>query len=432
MTTAMAKPAVSDRAPFENGIPAVRQGGNGSRPTQREWPSVVGEPSGDWDFAGQDTQFSTHGLHTYVAAMIPALARKLIDTYVRPEATVLDPFCGGGAVLVESIRSGRAALGNDINALATLVSRAKTTWIPAAEIRATGDAVMAQAARYDGPPLRFAASDFVEYWFKDYMLAPLTALRYAIDAVGDAALQNLFRALFSATIRSVSLTYRNEVRLRRMTPERQASFNPDIGEVFRKYVELAEQRIATLPAGAAARIEQGDTRMMPFADAAADAIVCSPPYGDERNGVNYTQFSKNMLHWLGYGRDRIRHSKSRSLGWGKELRSVPPSPTLWASLERMDDNPTAVRDAVAFYADYYAALREMARVTRERIIIVIGNRVLNRQVLDNGQITAELMDALGLPMETCHFRKLPTKRLPKMRYAGAAIDRETILVFQNP
>ena len=418
----MAELNVPDRTFSEGDHLAVLQGINSE---------IVGEPSGDWDFAGQDTQFSTHGLHTYVAAMIPALARKLIDAYIRPEATVLDPFCGGGAVLVESIRSGRTALGNDINALAVLVSRAKTTRIPPAEIRSTADAVLAQAGKYDGPPLRFAESDFVEYWFKEYMLTPLTALRYAIDAISDAALQNLFRALFSATVRSVSLTYRNEVRLRRMTPERQASFNPDISEVFRKYIELAEQRIATLPPDAAARIEQGDTRSMPFPSEAADAIVCSPPYGDERNGVSYTQFSKNMLHWLGYTRHQIRGSKSRSLGWGKELRSVPPSPTLWAALNRLTDNPPAVREAVAFYADYYDALREMARVTRERIIIVIGNRVLNRQVLDNGQITADLMDAIGIPIETCHFRNLPTKRLPKMREAGAAIDREAILVFKK-
>ena len=400
-------------------------------PSPSPRPAVVGEPSGEWDFAGQDTQFSTHGLHTYVAAMIPALARKLLDTYIPPDATVLDPFCGGGAVLVETIRSGRAALGNDINALAVLVARAKTTPIPAAAIRATADDVFAQVDRYDGPPLRFAASDYVEYWFKDYMLTPLTALRYAIDAISDAARQNLFRALFSATIRSVSLTYRNEVRLRRMTPDRQAAFNPDINEVFRKYVDLAELRVAALPSNAVARIEQGDTRMMPFPNNAADAIICSPPYGDERNGVNYTQFAKNMLHWLGYTGDQIRSSKNHTLGWGKDLRSVPPSPTLWAALERMDDNPTAVREAIAFYADYYAALREMARVTRARIIIVIGNRVLNRQVLDNGQITADLMDAMGIPLETCHFRKLPTKRLPKMREAGAAIDREAILVFQK-
>ena len=87
---------------------------------------------------GQDTQYATHGLHTYVAAMIPALARTLIDAYVPRKGSVLDPFCGGGAVLVEAIRSGREAVGRDINDLAVLVSRAKTTHVRADEIRDGG------------------------------------------------------------------------------------------------------------------------------------------------------------------------------------------------------------------------------------------------------------------------------------------------------
>ena len=395
-------------------------------------PSVVGgAPDGEWDFAGQDTQYATHGIHTYVAAMIPALARKLIDAYAPDGGTVLDPFCGGGAVLVETIRSGRQAIGRDINPLAVLVSQAKTTHIAAEEIRRSGAEVLTQAEEYAGPPLSFAKSDFVEFWFKDYMLAPLTALRVAVDQIQDAALRKLFQALFSATVRSVSLTHRNEVRLRRMTPEQQETFNPDVFGVFNKYIALAEERIPDLPQGSRAMIERGDTRRLNLPDAAADTIVCSPPYGDERNGVNYTQFSKNMLYWLGYSRKEMQGAKGRTLGWGKEQRIVPPSRSLHHAIDRLSDNPASAREAVAFYADYYAALREMTRVTRQRIIIVIGNRVLNQQVLDNGQITVELMDAIGVQLEHCHFRKLPTKRLPKMREAGAAIDQEAILVFRK-
>lgn len=110
---------------------------------------------------------------------------------------------------------------------------------------------------------------------------------------------------------------------------------------------------------------------------------------------------------------------------------MPPSRTLLDSLELISDNPTAVREAVAFYADYYKALHQLARVARSRIIIVIGNRVLHKQVLDNAQITAELMDAIGVQLEEFHFRGLPTKRLPKMREFGAAIDQEAILVFKK-
>jgi site-specific DNA-methyltransferase (cytosine-N4-specific) len=392
---------------------------------------INGVPDGVWDFASQDTQYSTHGLHTYVAAMIPDLVRKLIETYAPPNGTVLDPFCGGGAVLVEAIRSGRQATGTDINDLAVLVSKGKTTHISAEEIRRTGAKVIARAKSYDGPPLSFPKSDFVEFWFKEYMLLPLTALRYAINEIKIPSLRTLFQVLFSGTVRSVSLTYRNEVRLRRMTPDEQETFNPDIFEVFGKYVALAEERVPGLPVGARATVRKEDVRQLNSPNEAVDLVLCSPPYGDERNGVNYTQFAKNMLYWLGYRREQIRASKEHSLGWGKSERAVPPSRTLLESLERMSDNPTAMYEAVAFYADYYRALRELVRVAKSRIIIVIGNRVLHKQVLDNAQVTAELMDAIGVQLEEFHFRRLPTKRLPKMREFGAAIDQESILIFRK-
>ena len=271
----------------------------------------------------------------------------------------------------------------------------------------------------------------MEFWFKDYMLMPLTALRYAIEELRDPDLRTLFQALFSATVRSVSLTHRNEVRLRRMTPAQQENFNPDVFEVFRKYVTLAEERVPALPVGAKASVNKGDTRRLDLPNEVVDVILCSPPYGDERNGVNYTQFAKNMLYWLGYNRQSIQDSKNHSLGWGKGERVVPPSRTLLDSLEIISVNPASEREAVAFYSDYYKALQELVRVARSRIIIVIGNRVLNKQVLDNGQITVELMDAIGVQIEQCHFRKLPTKRLPKMRDFGAAIDQEIHPGFQE-
>jgi hypothetical protein len=40
---------------------------------------------------------------------------------------VMDPFCGGGTVLVEALAGRRSALGTDINPLAVFIARAKTT-----------------------------------------------------------------------------------------------------------------------------------------------------------------------------------------------------------------------------------------------------------------------------------------------------------------
>ena len=363
--------------------------------------------------------------------MIPQLARRLVETYVAPKGAVLDPFCGGGAVLVETTLTGREAAGRDINDLAVLITKAKTTHIPKDEVAEATSAIVERARLYRGQPLSFERADYVHYWFKPYMLGPLTALRLALDDLQEGPMKTLQRVIFSATVRDVSLTYRNEIRLRRMSPKEQEKFNPD---VFGKFLENAKQaadRVSELPAGARSDVDRGDARRLPFRNKEFAAVVCSPPYGDERNGVPYAQFAKNMLLWLGYRREDLMGAKKASLGWHKGDKVAPPSTTLYRTLERITDNPVACREAIAFYHDYFLALGEMTRVAKDAVIIVIGQRVLHKTVFDNAAITCELMQDLGIGLEALHIRRLPSKRLPKMREFGAAIDRETILVFRK-
>jgi len=392
-------------------------------------------PSSDderaWAFKGAGTQYATHGIHTYLAAMIPQLARRLVETYVAPKGTVLDPFCGGGAVLVETMLTGREAAGRDINDLAVLITKAKTTHIPKDEVAEATSAIVERARLHTGQPLSFERADYVHYWFKPYMLGPLTALRLALDDLQEGPMKTLQRVIFSATVRDVSLTYRNEIRLRRMSPKEQEKFNPDVFEKFLENAKQAAQRVSELPGGARSDVDRGDARRLPFRNKEFAAVVCSPPYGDERNGVPYTQFAKNMLLWLGYSREDLMGAKNASLGWHKGDKVAPPSTTLYRTLERITDNPVACREAIAFYHDYFLALREMTRVAKDVVIIVIGQRVLHNTVFDNAAITCELMQDLGIGLGALHIRRLPSKRLPKMREFGAAIDRETILVFKK-
>jgi site-specific DNA-methyltransferase (cytosine-N4-specific) len=385
----------------------------------------------EWNFNGVDTQYSMHGLHTYLAAMIPQLARRLIEQYVPENGCVLDPFCGGGAVLVESILSGREAYGRDINDLAVIISKAKTKYINPKSILAMGHKVLKEAKDYEGEAIGFEKGDWISYWFKPYMMKPLTALRRAIDTIEDKDLKILFQTIFSTTVRSVSLTYRNEIRLRRMSEKEREKFNPDVFEKFEGKILYAVKRMDTLPKGTSADVARANVIKLNFSDQKFTTIICSPPYGDERNGVPYIQFARNMLMWLGYKREKIMETKKSTLGWRKENKKAPPSPSLHQYLENINTYPNSAREAIAFYADYYQALKEMARVVSDRVIIVIGQRVLQNTVFDNAKITTELMKDIGLSLEAMHQRKLPTKRLPKMREFGAAIDREYILIYKK-
>src|SRR5688500_15155768 len=75
-----------------------------------------------WDFSSKNTLDSTHAVHPYVASMNPHLARELISRLATPTKPLLDPFVGGGAVLVESLRAGVPSHGLDVNPLAVLLS----------------------------------------------------------------------------------------------------------------------------------------------------------------------------------------------------------------------------------------------------------------------------------------------------------------------
>ncbi|RDE12426.1 MAG: hypothetical protein C4K49_10115 [Candidatus Thorarchaeota archaeon] len=381
-----------------------------------------------WDFAGSPTQYSTHGIHTYLAAMIPWVAKRAITT-AKPRK-LLDPFCGGGAVLVESLLAGIACVGLDINPLAVLISKVKTKCISSRRLMHELGLIVEKACLYDGPVAKFTAKQGIDYWYKDYMLGPLTALRHAVMELGENQVKDFFRCILSATARDVSLTHRNEIRLRRLESPYLESFNPDVIDVFRKNAVEAAERVAALPKLDVA-VHQGSVLGMPFADDEFSTIVCSPPYGDERNGVPYTQFAKNMLFWLGYSWDDIIDQKRKTLGWinGREDFPQPDSQTLRKSVHLIRDHLKSVKEVNAFYHDYDNALTEMARVTDDKIVIVIGQRVMQNTVFDNARITIELMASKGIRLGAQYRRHLPTKRLPRMREYGAAIDHEDILFF---
>ena len=61
---------------------------------------------GLWDFKGVPVRKGVYGMHAYVEAMLPGLAWQLTEQFIPHGGEVLDPFCGAGAVLAESVRSG--------------------------------------------------------------------------------------------------------------------------------------------------------------------------------------------------------------------------------------------------------------------------------------------------------------------------------------
>jgi hypothetical protein len=69
----------------------------------------------------------THSFYRYPARFSPQFAKTAIEIFTDPGDVVLDPFMGGGTVLVEAAALGRNSVGSDISELAQFVARAKTS-----------------------------------------------------------------------------------------------------------------------------------------------------------------------------------------------------------------------------------------------------------------------------------------------------------------
>lgn len=84
----------------------------------------------EWSFSDKTikhTSYITHGIYTYPAKFIPQLAAKIIIEHSKENDIIIDPFMGSGTTVVEAIVNNRIGIGIDINEIAVLLAKVKST-----------------------------------------------------------------------------------------------------------------------------------------------------------------------------------------------------------------------------------------------------------------------------------------------------------------
>lgn len=401
----------------------------------------------DWDFRDADTKEGTHVMHSYPAMMIPQVAQSLIALLRERHGhakRLLDPFCGAGTVLVESVRQGVEAWGTDLNPLAVLIAAARTTPM---SVRAARDRVADLERRLDTPrsvnPPAFAG---IEFWFKPEVIAQLAFIRETIDDVADPLVRRLALVAFSETARLCSNTRNGEFKLYRLGADKLDAFQPDVGATFRRLLRRYLDGLAAYEqelGRAVAYVRRKDARTLAgLADGAFDLMVTSPPYGDSRTTVAYGQFSRLSLEWLGFSAD-IARTVDRGLLGGRPAGAgaiLGASPTLAAGLEEVAAQDAArAREVGAFYADLDRAIAAVARKLRPGALCawVVANRTVKGVTLRTNRIIPELSVRHGFEWLTDIARNIPNKRMPlansPSNVAGArsaTMTREHVVILR--
>ncbi len=425
----------------------------------------------DWTFADADTQYMTHGLHPYPARMIPQIARRLIMRYTKPgpDTVILDPFAGSGGVLVEaSLKLGsemtpgelgaRRSYGIDINPLAILLAKAKTTPIEPTTLKAIAETLLRKVKdgidNYENGRLKVSPPHFfnIDFWFKPKVKYRLQIIRETIASLDCSDdIKTLLKTFFSKTVRESSNTRPREFKLFRIAEEELKKHKPDVYEIFRRNVEKGltsmEQYYGACDKSEWARpkILDEDTRNETgIPKETVNLVATSPPYGDSRTTVAYGQFSRLSMQWLDVDGRRSNSVDKRSLGGvrTKTLQHNLSSPSLSIALERISSqDEERAKDVLSYFIDLNKCLREINRIMSQqgRVCIVIGNRSVKSVRIPTDQIIIELGDELGLAHDTTYKRRIPMKRMPWENSpsnipGGKAptIHHESIVVLKKP
>jgi len=410
-----------------------------------------------WDFRGSDTKYSNHGFHTYPAMMIPQIARRLIKTYGKDAKVLLDPFMGSGTAVLEATlhQNFEKAYGIDINPLAILISKVKTTPIKSDILSNEYTKLIAKcvqdlyAINIEKKEIETPNFFNIDFWFKPQVIKELTVIRNNIELIEDPKIKNFFYIAFSETVRNVSNTRNSEYKLYRMNQEMLSKHNPNVLGSFevktKNNIAKMGKYVIESNKNCKVKIFSEDSRYKTsIPDQEVDLIVTSPPYGDSRTTVAYGQFSRLALQWIGYEKEEVMGIDKESLGGipSKDLTVTIDSPSLKDTIEKISNiDAERARDVLSFYLDFDMCVKELHRVTKEGAFLcfVVGNRTVKGIQIPTDDIIVEMFQLENnYKHHKTIIREIPNKRMPKINSPsnvkgdyGKTMSQEWIIILEK-
>ncbi|WP_167891350.1 DNA methyltransferase [Thermococcus sp. MAR1] len=380
-----------------------------------------------WDFTTADTKILTHGLHSYPAMMIPQVARKAIELWGKGAKYILDPFMGSGTVLVEAKIHDINSYGFDINPLAVLLAKVKTTPIDPRLLKKEFDHIVEgtreKIEKLNKGQLDVEIPDYynIDYWFKPHISKQLVLLKEEIWAVEDEDVRDFFKVAFSETVRYVSNTRNSEHKLYRIPENKLATWNPDVLQTFIKYARRNIQKMGEFYRIARDKEALAEPMfhnvLKPAKIKKIDMVLTSPPYGDSRTTVAYGQFSRLSLQWMDLDYEYVRKIDKIALG-GKPTKTLEhdiPSERLDKVIQKIAEiDEKRARDVLSYFVDFYKASKILDNYLNDGgyVVFVVANRTVKGIRIPTDEIYVDMFRSFGYKHEITFVRTIPNKRMP--------------------
>ncbi|MBE0525736.1 MAG: hypothetical protein IH631_02265, partial [Candidatus Thorarchaeota archaeon] len=259
----------------------------------------------------KDQSYLTHGIHKFPAKFFPELPRYLIRKYSEPGDYVLDPMCGSGTTVLEAMLNNRIGIGIDIDPIAQLITKVKTTPIETEALETATKILEQQVRKLDNsaeynPVL--PEFHYREKWFRSFVLRELGIIRDSILKIREQThishmdnIVEFFQVIMSSIIRDVSnadphcnrTVLRKKVRKKIIPGDTLQKFSQRLTNQINEMKQLSE--ILNDSAYFHAHVPGGTALATELCDDSIDLAVTSPPY---INAVDYPRTHQLEMYWL--------------------------------------------------------------------------------------------------------------------------------------
>uniref|UniRef100_UPI0024A93B9C DNA methyltransferase n=1 Tax=Bombella apis TaxID=1785988 RepID=UPI0024A93B9C len=192
----------------------------------------------EWTFRKRENIYEYHQFHKYPATFIPELVDKIINLYSKKGDTVLDIFSGSGTSLLEAMLLERKSIGIELNPLACLISKVKTTPIEGVDFKKEKQSLIDSIKNNKYNIVNFEKIDF---WFQEEAIIELSNILGSINSIKHESFKKLALVSLSDIIRYVSFCKHSGFKMHKDQKKLEKKFKKN--EIFDLFIDKLNNNI---------------------------------------------------------------------------------------------------------------------------------------------------------------------------------------------
>ena len=157
-----------------------------------------------WNFpTNESSGYLTHGLYRWYGKLVPQLVAKVLDLYTQPNDSIIANFSGSGTIALEAMLRNVNCIGTDINPLALLLAKVKTTKLHIDSVNLLIKQTLDEAKKIENI-VSVAHLYQPEKWYSGRNAYKLVALKKTIDKIKNKDIQDFLYIALAAITRECS------------------------------------------------------------------------------------------------------------------------------------------------------------------------------------------------------------------------------------